>query len=297
MAARRELLGNARRIMVKLGSAIVTRSDGAGIALGRTANIVEQVSHLQAAGREMVIVSSGAVAAGRNILRPNNRRSPTDVLPIPSRPLDRLTPLSDGPVESSPSHLAAVGQGSLIALYDAMFKVYGISTAQVLLGLPDLLHTESREAACNTVKGLVDLGVVPILNENDAVSGAVRSTPGDGSIPIDLTDNDSLSAVLAKELGCDLLLLLSNTDGVYTGDPADPASELIPMMRPEDQTNQIEFAAKSSMGRGGMASKVTAAQYAAENGVMCVIANGLHWRSVLDIIEGKPLGTLFTTPS
>jgi len=281
--------------MVKLGSAVVTRSDGAGLALGRTANIVEQISHLQASGREVVLVSSGAVAAGRNILRPGARRGiDENALPIPSRPLELLPPRTAASSSDS-SQLAAVGQGSLLALYDAMFKVYGIPTGQVLFSMPDLLYTSTRQAACSTVEGLVQSGVVPILNENDALGGAVRPAEGDGSVTIDISDNDSLAAVLAQELDCDLLLLLSNTDGVFTGDPAEPGSELIPLMTPEI-ASQVEFAAKSSMGRGGMSSKVTAAMYAADNGVPCVIANGFNWRSILDIIEGQELGTLFTPP-
>jgi len=282
--------------MVKLGSAVVTRSDGAGLALGRTANIVEQVSHLQATGREIILVSSGAVAAGRNILRPENKRGLVshDTLPIPSRPLELLPQRSgtESSQSADSSQLAAVGQGSLLSLYDAMFKVYGIPTGQVLFSMPDLLYTSSRQAACRTVEGLVVNGVVPILNENDALGGAVRPAEGDGSVTIDISDNDSLAAVLAQELNCDLLLLLSNTDGVYTGDPSEASSELIPLMTPEI-ASQVEFAAKSSMGRGGMASKVTAATYAADNGVPCVIADGFAWRSILDIIEGREMGTLF----
>lgn len=134
--------------MVKLGSAVVTRSDGAGPALSRMANIVEQVSQLQAAGREMIIVSSGSVAAGRQILRTQSQLTQAGLydcehLPVPSRPMERLPPIkfpksdSTAPVYS-PAQCAAVGQSSLMSLYDAMFKVYGMGIGQVLVNAPVL---------------------------------------------------------------------------------------------------------------------------------------------------------------
>ena len=123
---------------------------------------------------------------------------------------------------------------------------------------------------------------------------------GDGSISIDIADNDAIAAVLARELDCDLLLLLSNVEAVYTGDPSDPASEKLSVVTGEMlDRGEIEFTSKSSMGRGGMESKVKAARYAREGGVKVLIGNGLEWRSILDVVENKPgldkapLGTLF----
>jgi len=299
----REALINSRRIMVKLGSAVVTRSDGAGIALGRMANIVEQVSHLQAAGREMIVVSSGAVAAGRQILR-NQKELMEGVtsehLPIPSRPLPRLEtsrsqfafPSEQPQMESA--QCAAVGQSSLMALYDAMFKVYGMGTGQVLINIPDLERTGPRQAVCNTIEGLVSMRMVPVVNENDAIQPF--SAGGDGSLSFPIADNDAVAAVLARELKCDLLLLLSNVDSVYTGDPSDPASEKLSVVTGEMlDRGEIAFASKSSMGRGGMESKVSAARYAMDGGVKVVIGNGLQWRSILDVVENtEPAkGTLF----
>lgn len=294
----RETLLNARRIMVKLGSAVVTRSNGQGIALGRTANVVEQVSHLQGAGREMLMVSSGAVAAGRQIM--HNQRAlmrqflsegPQE-LPIPSRPITRLPPLPLPDSCTSHDH-AAVGQSSLVALYDAMFKVYGMGCGQILVSIPDLMYTGPREATCETIEQLVRMRMVPIINENDAIR--FEPAEGDGSVTIPISDNDAIAALLAVELKCDLLLLLSNVTGVYTGDPSKPDSKFLPEITPEMlASGEIEYGQKSGMGRGGMESKVRAAQYATEHGVPCVIGNGLEWRSILDIIEGHGLGTLFT---
>jgi len=294
-----EQLMGARRIMVKLGSAVVTRSNGAGIALGRTANVVEQVSHLQGAGREMLMVSSGAVAAGRQIM--HNQRAlmrqfqieGPPSLPIPSRPIPTM-PYLPLPEQISSHDCAAVGQASLVALYDAMFKAYGMGTGQILISVPDLMYTGPRKATCKTIEQLVRMRIVPIINENDAIY--FEPAEGDGSIPMPISDNDAIAAVLAVEMKCDLLLLLSNVKGVFTGDPALPESKFLPEITPEMlKSGEIQFGAKSGMGRGGMESKVKAAMYATERGCPVVIGNGLEWRSILNIIEGHGLGTLFTS--
>jgi len=296
---KRDDLVKANRIMVKLGSAVVTRSNGAGIALGRTANIVEQVSHLQGAGREMLMVSSGAVAAGRQIMynqRALMRQFEAEgrpSLPIPSRPI-LMHDSSDLPEDCKAQECAAVGQSSLIALYEAMFKVYGMGCGQILVSVPDLMYAVPRRATCKTIEKLVQMKIVPIINENDAIE--YEPAEGDGSVPIDIADNDAIAALLAVELKCDLLLLLSNVDGVYTGDPADPKSKYLPEITPAMlQSGEIEFSSKSKQGRGGMESKVRAAQFAADNGVAVLIGNGLEWRNIIDLMDGKPGGTLFTT--
>jgi len=298
--SQRESLMKAKRILVKLGSMVVTRSNGNGIALSQMANIVEQVSHLQGAGREMGIVSSGAVAAGRQLMRNQlavlrlQEEAPEAPLPIPSRPL----PIMEDPWRNlrytfAAPECAAVGQSSLVALYNAMFKVYGMGCGQILVTVPDLLRTGPREASCATIEKMLRMRLVPVINENDAVQ--YEPTAGDGSIPIPVGDNDAIAAVLAVELKCDLLLLLSNVNGVYTGDPSAPGSRFLPLVTPAMlRSGEIAFGHKSSSGRGGMESKVVSALYAAERGVSVIIGNGLEWRSVLDMIEGKPVGTLFS---
>lgn len=295
--------------MVKLGSAVVTRSDGAGPALSRMANIVEQVSQLQAAGREMIIVSSGSVAAGRQILRTQSQLTQAGLydcehLPVPSRPMERLPPIRFPKADSaapvySPAQCAAVGQSSLMSLYDAMFKVYGMGIGQVLVNAPVLERKEERQSACEVVEGLIDMRMVPVINENDAVP--MTSYGGQWQsekLEIDISDNDAIAAVLARDLKCDLLLLLSNVDSVYTGDPDDEASEPLAVITEQMLDDKvIEFATKSSMGRGGMESKVVAARYAMDGGVKVLIGNGFPHRSILNMIENKdgdtPLGTLF----
>eukprot|EP00668_Euglena_longa_P042427 GGOE01056140.1.p1 GENE.GGOE01056140.1~~GGOE01056140.1.p1 ORF type:complete len:267 (+),score=71.91 GGOE01056140.1:194-994(+) len=263
------------------------------------ANIVEQVCHLQGSGREMGIVSSGAVAAGRQlmrnqlaVLRQFELEGPS--LPIPSRPVPIM--------EDQWKHLrytfmspecAAVGQSSLVALYDAMFKVYGMGCGQILVSIPDLMYTKPREASCATIEQLLKMKIVPVINENDAIT--YEPAKGDGSIPIPIADNDAIAAVLAVQLKCDLLLLLSNVPGVFSGDPSQPESKLLPLVTPSMMASgEIKFGSKSTAGRGGMESKVVSALYAVEHGVSVIIGNGLEWRSILDMVEGKPVGTLFS---
>ncbi|GAB5360518.1 hypothetical protein AAMO2058_000635300 [Amorphochlora amoebiformis] len=285
--ASRLAVTQAKRVMVKLGSAVVTRSSGSGIALGRTACIIEQICHLQASGREVVLVSSGAVAAGRQILHSQSRMG-TD-LPIPSRP---LPPLSDLPQPDetliTSQECASVGQSSLMALYDAMFKLYGIQCGQVLISTSSLLDKGPRENTCSTIVGLLSRGIVPVINENDALVPIHHE--GDGSIPIPVNDNDAVASVLARDLSCEALLLLSNVDGVYTGDPKLSSSDLISTLS-ASESKEVQFSENSSAGRGGMSSKVRSAMYAAEAGVSVVIANGLGYRPILDIIDGKEVGT------
>jgi len=133
-----------------------------------------------------------------------------------------------------------------------------------------------------------------VINENDALRPI--ESPGDGTIPIPVKDNDAVASVLARELKCEALLLLSNVDGVYTGDPKNPESELIQTLTPKTLDEYgVKFDGFSSAGRGGMGSKVGSALYAAESGASVVVANGLGYRPILDVIEGKEIGTLITT--
>eukprot|EP00994_Dinema_validum_P006927 NODE_540_length_1588_cov_84.930474_g391_i0.p1 GENE.NODE_540_length_1588_cov_84.930474_g391_i0~~NODE_540_length_1588_cov_84.930474_g391_i0.p1 ORF type:complete len:337 (+),score=77.56 NODE_540_length_1588_cov_84.930474_g391_i0:73-1011(+) len=285
----RSRLLDARRIMVKLGSQVVTRSGGAGVSLGRVANIVEQVSHLKTAGREMVVVSSGAVAAGRQVFLNQSRNTG---LAIPSRPYDILPKPNHPPLAPTQPEYAAVGQNAIMALYDAMFKVYGISCGQVLVDVASLQHAASLTSTASTVSSLMGLGVVPIINENDVIQSTYSA---DGSVGLTITDNDGIAAVMATALNCDLLLLLSNVDGVFSDDPAKPDARLLPLVTPKMLANDsIAFGEKSGSGRGGMESKCGAAIYAMEQGVDVVVANGMQWRNILDIIEGEEVGTLFT---
>jgi glutamate 5-kinase len=299
----RELLRDARRILIKVGSNVVTRSQGGGVALGRLAGLVEQVAQLSQTGREVVLISSGGIAAGRRVLGDADAAKgakKVESLPIPSTPLPLL--YKSSPPQMSPEdqkaennrQMSAAGQSKLMALYEQLFGVYDTHVAQLLISIPDLEYTHPRQATCRTIEGLMHRGIVPIVNENDAIS--YEAADGDGSIDkeeMPISDNDSIAAVLAVELKCDLVILLSEVDGVYE-DMSNPVP--IPVLTEQMiESGAIAFSEKSSSGRGGMESKVRAAQYMMRRGVKVVIANGstpARSRTLLDVVKGEGIGTL-----
>lgn len=287
IAFRSELKRKAKRVVVKLGSAVITRDDECGVALGRLASIVEQVSELQNSGRQMLLVTSGAVAFGKQKLRHEILLSqsvrqtlkPQDVLK--SRPY------------IEPRACAAVGQGGLLSLYEAMFQQYGLTCGQVLITKQDVSDKYSLDNLRSTVEELISMNCIPIINENDVVA----SPPGmdlDLAGVISVKDNDSLSSLLSVELKADLLLILSDVQGIYSGPPDLPESRLLDTFRPADVSN-IEFGEKSRVGRGGMESKVKAAAWALERGTSVVIANGTGSDYVIrEVLDGRKVGTFFT---
>lgn len=297
-------LVKAKRILVKVGSNVVTRSQGGGVALGRLANLVEQIAQLVRTGREVVLISSGGVAAGKRVLKDAwQDKVATDdasfTMPIPSSPLPVLAGQeAPGAVDSTATperkrQFSAAGQSKLMALYEQLFGVYDMHIAQILISIPDLEYTRPRKMTCQTIEGLMREGIVPIVNENDAI--AYEAADGDGSIDkeeLPITDNDSIAAVIAVELGCDLAILLSEVDGVYE-DMSNPVP--IPVLNPDAEKAGINFSEKSSAGRGGMESKVNSAAYMMRRGVKSVIANGgtpSKTRTLLDIVRGNNVGTL-----
>ena len=243
---KRSQLSTAKRLVVKLGSAVLTRTDQGGIALGRLASIVEQVSELHASGKEVMIVTSGSVAFGRQRLGRELMMSKS------VRDTIRGSPRQ---VVADSKSCAAVGQSGLMSLYESMFSQYSITTAQVLISRRDL-DIENREALQSTIDNLLALSIIPIINTNDAAAPVPESADVAGAIEIN--DNDSLAARLAVQTHTDLLVLMSNVDGLYTAPPGEENSKLISTYCPTIQNESIEFGAKSSVGLGGMDSKVEA---------------------------------------
>jgi glutamate 5-kinase len=308
----RQPVADARRILLKVGSGVVTQlstkegdaPDG-GIATGRVAHVAEQVAQLVKSGREVCLVSSGAVAAGRRVLahalndatRAQTRRE----LPIPGDPIPLVAPTDPSSVLPELSkaeqtrHAAAVGQGQIMGLYESLFKTYDTHVAQILISVPGLQFADSRAATCETIAGIMKRGIVPIVNENDVIASG--ATQGDGSIDpeeLTITDNDAIAACLAAELKVDLVMLLSDIDGVRAS--AEASTHFRSLTEEQLQRGDVSFGAKSSMGRGGMESKVKAARYLARRDIPCVIANGTtnrYERKILDVARGKEVGTLF----
>lgn len=273
----RAFVKNVKRIIVKVGTAVVTRADGR-LALGRLGALCEQLKELNSQGFEVILVTSGAVGVGRQRLRYRRLVNSS------------LADLQKTQVELDGKACAAVGQSSLMALYDALFSQLDVTSSQLLVTDNDFRDPEFRNQLSETVSSLLALRGIPIFNENDAVS--TRRAPYEDSSGI-FWDNDSLAALLALELKADLLVLLSDVEGLYSGPPSDPKSKLIHTYIKEKHQGEITFGDKSRVGRGGMTAKVKAAVYAAYAGIPVVITSGFATNNIIKVLEGERIGTLF----
>uniref|UniRef100_A0A3B3Z7C4 Delta-1-pyrroline-5-carboxylate synthase n=1 Tax=Periophthalmus magnuspinnatus TaxID=409849 RepID=A0A3B3Z7C4_9GOBI len=293
--AHRSELRHAKRIVVKLGSAVVTRGDECGLALGRLASIVEQVAMLQNQGREMMIVTSGAVAFGKQRLRHEILLSQS-VRQALHTGHNQLKDMSLPVLEARAC--AAAGQSGLMALYEAMFTQYSTCTAQVLVTNLDFHDDQKRQNLNSTLQELLRMNIVPIINTNDAVVPPPEPNSDlHGVNVISIKDNDSLAARLAVEMKADLLIALSDVEGLYNSPPGTDDAKLIDIFYPGDQQS-ITYGTKSRVGIGGMEAKVKAALWALQGGTSVVIANGTHPKVtghvITDIVEGKKVGTFFS---
>ena len=254
------------RIVVKVGTSTLAHSTGR-LNIRHTEELVKVLSDLKNAGHEVILVSSGAIGMG------------VGKLSLSARPTDM----------SSKQACAAVGQCELMYTYDRLFTVYNHTVAQILLTGVDVEHTDRRVNFQTTLNRLLELGALPIINENDTVATdevGVENTIG---------ENDTLSAIVAAAVQADLLILLSDIDGLYDGDPhRDPAAKLIPVVPSIDaHILALGGGSGSSLGTGGMATKLKAAQIVTEVGCQMVIANGSKPALLYDIVGGKPVGTRF----
>ncbi len=254
-----------RRVVVKAGSGLLTR-DGGRLDVDRMEALVEQISRLHIEGLEVMLVTSGAVAAGRHVL---DVRKAGRTLP------DRQV-------------LAAVGQGRLMHVYEQLFGRHDIVVAQALLSRSDLGRRLGYLNVRNTLAALLERRVVPIINENDVV--AVEELAGEA-----FGDNDTLSAMCANLIDADLLVLLGEMEGLYTKDPhLDPGARLIRVVKlPEDDLREMAGPAWDEKGRGGMATKLEAARLATASGVTVVIASGRQPEVLIRLSRGESVGTLF----
>jgi glutamate 5-kinase len=253
-----------RRVVAKVGTNVLT-AGGDRLDLEVMASLVGQVARLREQGVQVAMVSSGAIAAGRHRLGVKG-----EARDVPQRQV-----------------LAAVGQPDLMYAYQQLFAWHGITIAQTLLSRRDLSDRQGYLNARNTLMALLQLGVVPIVNENDVV--AVEEIEGAA-----IGDNDTLSALVANLVDADLLVILTDTDGLYTADPyLDPQAQLIRRVERIDAEVERLAGASHGPGRGGMITKVQAARLATASGTHVVIANG-HSRDVLvRVVAGEQVGTLF----
>jgi glutamate 5-kinase len=262
------------RIVVKLGTNVIMRQDGR-VALGLLCGLVEQMAALRADGLEVLMVSSGAVGLGMERL--GLRTRPTNIAQIQA--------------------CAAIGQSRLMSLYDDAFDRLSCPIAQVLLTEDDFRDQERHANLRATLDALLTLGVIPIVNENDTVSTAELDRPVDTPETAEreriFGDNDKLSALLVKHIGADLLVLLSDVDGLYDRNPGTRGAKLIQRVDVIDDSILALAEGRNGRGRGGMISKLESARIVLHAGKQVVIANG-RTPSVLErIVAGENLGTRF----
>jgi len=262
----RDKIRNARRIVVKVGSALVT-NNGAGLDKAAMADWARQIAALRAAGKQVVLVSSGAIAAGMQRLGWQKR--PHEMHKLQAA--------------------AAVGQMGLVEAYEDAFSRHNLHTAQILLTHDDLADRKRYLNARSTLTTLLELGVVPIINENDTIV----------TDEIKFGDNDTLGALVANLIEADALVILTDQQGLYTADPRrDPNATLVCEGRAEDRSYEaMAGGAGTAISRGGMITKIRAAQRAARSGAHTCIASGNEVDALIRLAQAEPLGTLLYATS
>lgn len=256
----RQILQTSRRWVIKIGSALLT-DDGRGLDVAAIADWVKQISVLRKQGLDIVLVSSGAVAAGMTQLGWHER------------------PNSIHKLQAA----AAVGQAGLVQTYQQEFQQYGIQTAQILLDHDDFSSRQRYLNSRSTLNTLLDLGVVPVVNENDTVV----------TDEIRFGDNDTLGALVANLVDAELLLILTDQDGMFDSDPrSNPDAQLIKQAAASDKSLDAKAGDGGALGRGGMSTKVRAARVAARSGAHTVIVGGRLPQVICQLREGAELGTL-----
>ena len=259
----RERLKDKKRIVVKVGSSSLTHAETGSIDLIKMEKLVRELTDLHNRGKEVILVSSGAIAVGRKTIGMKERPSQLSVKQA----------------------CASIGQARLMMMYQKFFMEYNQIASQVLMTKNTLVNGENRLNARNTFETLLSMGVIPIVNENDTIS----------TYEIQFGDNDTLSAVVAALTQADLLILLSDIDGLFTDDPnKNPDAKFIDYVEHVDHHfEQMGKGSASDVGTGGMFTKLKAAKLATSAGADMVIANGADMGVIHQIVDGEQIGTLF----
>ena len=253
-----------KRIVIKIGSSSLTYQESGRLNLSKMEHLVRAICDLRNRGIDVCLVSSGAIAVGRVAIGLNEK--PKDI--------------------STKQACAAVGQGRLMMTYQKLFAEYNQVSGQVLMTKNTMVNPVSRSNTKNTFNELFNLGIVPIVNENDTVS----------TYEMQFGDNDTLSALVSSLVGADLLILLSDIDGLYTDDPhSNPDAMLIKDVEEIDKRlyHMAKESTGSDVGTGGMATKLTAAKIATYSGADMIISNGNNVETILDIMDNDFVGTTF----
>lgn len=277
---RQALLSQSRRVVIKLGTAVLMREEG-GIALSRFYSFVEDIAALIHSGKEVLLVTSGAIGLG------------VKSLGLAKRPKDL----------PGKQACAAVGQGRLMALYADAFAAMDVHTAQVLLTEDDFANRKRYLNLRSTIQRLIELKALPIINENDTVSTAELEIVHGVQKKVNFGDNDKLSALVASKVDADLLIILTDVDGFYTADPRlDKEAKLIPLVESISESMEAQFASAGNsgkgkggteLGRGGMKTKLEAARVASQSGCAAIIAGGKEAGIISKLFAGQEKGTLF----
>ena len=266
----REAVKDKKRIVIKIGSSSLMHNETGRLNLGKIEKLVRTIVDIKNSGKDVVLVSSGAIAVGRMAIGLNEK---PDELPVKQA-------------------CAAIGQAKLMMVYQKIFAEYRTTAAQVLMTKATVMNDKSRRNAQNTFNELLNLGAVPIVNENDTVSTyEIKQVQTFG-------DNDRLSAIVTSIIDADLLILLSDIDGLYTDDPnSNPDARFINQVDVIDDKllNMGKSTSGSGVGTGGMATKLKAAGIAVSSGADMVIANGNDIDNIAKIMSGADVGTLFVS--
>ena len=269
MSTLRELLKDKKRIVIKIGSSSLQHKETGDMDYIRMEVLVSELCDLKNQGKDVILVSSGAIAAGRKAVNINT-------LEIDSK---------ENPIAVKQA-CAAIGQARLMMTYQKIFAEYNQVAAQILMTKNTIVDDLNRYNAHNTFSELLKLGVIPIVNENDTVA----------TYEIEIGDNDTLSAIVASLVNADLLILLSDIDGLYTDDPRrNPDAKFIDTVEvlDEDLMRMGKSTTGSGVGKGGMNTKLTAAKIATAAGADMVIANSEDIRIIHRIMDGRQYGTIF----
>lgn len=256
-------------VVVKIGTGSLTKKDGS-LDLAKMKQLVNQVADAVKKGHKIILVTSGAIASG--IAELGVKPNPNDIV--------------------FKQACAAAGQSILMAHYRDLFKNHGLKVAQVLLTEGDLSERTSYLHTCNVLDRLLQMGVIPIINEND-VTSTNEIIPVMKGYKVNFSDNDILSVLIANATEADLVVILTTVDGLFSKHPEKPGAKLIPVVEKITPELREAVEGKSRLGRGGMKTKIDAAEIAMRSGIPLVIANSQKPNVLLDVLEGKPVGTFF----
>lgn len=264
----REKLKDKKRVVIKIGSSSLTHKETGRLDLIKMEILVRELADLHNQGKDVIVVSSGAIAVGRAVMGIHEKPSAL----------------------AQKQACAAIGQARLMMIYQKLFSEYNQTAAQVLLTKHTMIDDHTRTNARNTLQSLLHMGAIPVVNENDTVStDEIKFVNTFG-------DNDTLSALVAALVDADMLILLSDIDGLFTDDPhVNPQAEFIDVVEHLDEKlmEMGKGSTGSTVGTGGMATKLSAARIATSAGADMVIANGADFHVIHKIIQGKNYGTLF----